>query len=301
MNARPAPLLAAALLLSTASATPQQPAPAAMTTDADPALWVVKDKDTTIYLFGTVHVLKPGMSWFDEAVKAAFDRSGELVLEINQPDPASVQPMMMRLGVDPAGTPLSKTLPDGKGAVYLKAMADIGIPAAAAEHFRPWLAATILSVAPLAKIGYNPALGPERVLTDAAASEGKKLGALETVEQQFGYLAGLSPPAQIKFLTGALDDLGKLGPEMNTMVDDWAKGDPEALAALLNDDLTDSPELKKTLLTNRNARWATWVDTRLKTPGTVFVAVGAGHLAGPGSVQDDLARTYHVKAARIAY
>ena len=67
------------------------PKPVQAANDADPALWVVKDKDTTIYLFGTIHVLKPGMTWFDEAVKTAFDRSNQVVLELVMPDPAKMQ------------------------------------------------------------------------------------------------------------------------------------------------------------------------------------------------------------------
>jgi uncharacterized protein YbaP (TraB family) len=293
-------LALAAMPLSASAQTSAATAPAA-TTDADPALWVIKDADTTIYLFGTVHVLKPGLSWFDEAVKTAFDKSDELVLEINEPDPAAMQPLMMKLGFDAAGKPLSQALPGDKGAAYLKAMSGIGMQPAVAEHFKPWLAATVLSVAPLQKLGYAPANGPEHVLTAAAKTEGKKLGELETAEQQLGYLAGLSQSAQIAFLTSTLDDQSNLGAMMNEMVADWSKGKPEALAKLLNEDLTGQPELRKTLLTDRNARWATWVNERMKRPGTVFVAVGAGHLAGKGSVQDNLSKTYHLKAVRVVY
>ena len=63
---------------------------AAATVDADPALWVMKDDDTTIYLFGTVHVLKPGLSWFDEAVRDAFDKSDQLMLEMVMPEDQAV-------------------------------------------------------------------------------------------------------------------------------------------------------------------------------------------------------------------
>jgi uncharacterized protein YbaP (TraB family) len=208
---------------------------------------------------------------------------------------------MMKLGFDAAGAPLSKTLPGDKGAAYLKAMTELGMPAAMADHFKPWLAATVLSVAPLQKLGYTPANGPEHILTAAAKADGKKLGELETAEQQLGYLAGLPQSAQTAFLVSTLDDQPRLGAMTEAMVADWSKGEPEKLAKLLNEDLSGQPELKKTLLTDRNARWATWVNQRMKQPGTVFVAVGAGHLAGAGSVQDDLAKTYHLKAVRVAY
>lgn len=291
----------AALVLATVplSASAQTAAPA--TTDADPALWVVKDADTTVYLFGTVHVLKPGLSWFDEAVKKAFDKSDALVLEMVMPDPAAMQALVMQKGMDASGTPLSQKIPEARRDAYAKAVAELGAPAAVMDRLKPWLAATEFSIAPLGKLGYSPANGPEMVLTAAARAANKPIIGLETPEQQFGYLDGLSETAQIAFLDSALDDMPKLGEQMGKMVADWSKGDPDALAGILNEDLDGQPELKKTLLTDRNARWATWIHERMKQPGTVFVAVGAGHLAGRGSVQDDLARTYHLKAVRVVY
>lgn len=295
------PLIGLALLAAPALAE-DTPATAAATavTDADPALWVVKDDDTTIYLFGTVHVLKPGLTWFDEAVKKAFDSSDELVMEIKQPDPMAMQGMMMKMGMDPAQTPLSEQLGEETGKKYVATMQGLGIPQSVADKFKPWLAATVLSVAPLGKLGYDPGQGPEQVLTKSAGEEGKQVGALETVEQQLGYLDGLSHDAQIEFLKSTIDDADDLGPMMAKMVDYWAAGKPDALAKLLNDEMQESPELKTKLLTNRNRNWADWIDTRLDTPGTVFVAVGAGHLAGDESVQAQLA-AHHLKATRIAY
>ena len=169
------------------------------------------------------------------------------------------------------------------------------------DTFANKLAATVLSIAPLQKLGYVSANGPEHILTAAAKADGKKLGELETAEQQLGYLAGLPQSAQTAFLVSTLDDQPRLGAMTEEMVADWSKGEPEELAKLLNEDLSEQPELRKTLLTDRNARWAAWVHERMKQPGTVFVAVGAGHLAGDGSVQDDLARTYQLKAVRVAY
>jgi uncharacterized protein YbaP (TraB family) len=52
------------------------------------------------------------------------------------------------------------------------------------------------------------------------------------------------------------------------------------------------------MFTERNANWAGWIAQRLQEPGTVFVAVGAGHLAGRDSVQAKLTEL-GVKSARI--
>lgn len=268
--------------------------------DADPALWVVKDADTTIYLFGTIHVLKPGLSWFDEAVKTAFDKSDQLVLEMVQPDQATMQQIVLKNGIVTTGPTLTEQLPADKRGAYLKALTEAGLPPQAFDRMKPWLAGVTLSIMPIQKLGYDPKNGPETVLADAAKAAGKPVAGLETAEQQIGYFNGLSQKAQIEFLTSTVEDLPKAGEEMAEMVDEWAKGDPDALAKTMNESLKDSPEVAKTLLTDRNARWATWIKARMAKPGTIFIAVGAGHLAGNDSVQAQLARQ-GIKAQRIAY
>jgi hypothetical protein len=281
-------------------ATAKVQAAIAAATDADPALWVVKDKDTTIYLFGTIHVLKPGMSWFDDGVKKAFDSSDELVLEMVQPDAATMQNIVLSKAYSLNGPTLTERLPEADRPVYLNAMNSLGIPPAAFDRAQPWFVATNLSLLPLMKLGYDPKSGPETVLTAAAATEKKAIAGLETPEQQIGYLAGLPDKVQLQFLESTLKDLPKTAETMDGMVAAWSRGDPDALAKYMNDGLDDSPELAKTLLFDRNARWAQWIKTRLGKPGTVFVAVGAGHLAGKQSVIDQL-KSLKIKAKRIAY
>ena len=291
-------LLAPALLLAI-PACAQTARPAADTTH--PALWVAKDSDTTVYLFGTVHVLKPGLPWFDEAVKAAFDRSGEVVLELVQPEPAAMARIVAAHAITPPEAPtLSSTLSPAQRDTYNKAIGQAGLPPTVFEHSKPWFAALNLSLLPLMKAGYDPANGPETVITAAAKTAGKPVTGLETAEQQIGYFDTLSDRAQHAFLVSTLDELPKAQAEMTTMVADWARGDPEALARLMNDDLKASPEVAQVLLFQRNARWADWIKARMAQPGTVFVAVGAGHLAGKNSVIGDLAAK-GIKARRVRY
>ncbi|MDP1025711.1 TraB/GumN family protein [Sphingomonas sp. KR1UV-12] len=270
-------------------------------TDADPALWVVRDKDTTIYLFGTIHVLKPGLSWFDEAVKAAFDRSGELVLETVLPDPAAMAGLVRAAGTAKPGTPpLTERIPADKRAAFTAAVTAAGLPGNAFDGFQPWLAATQLSIGPVSKQGYETDNAPESVLTQAAKAAGKPVRGLETPEQQLGYFSSLSDQAQLEMLTSSLDELPKVDTTIGKMVDDWAHGRPDALAAEMNDSLKDSPEVARVLLVDRNKRWAQWIGQRMQQPGTIFIAVGSGHLAGPDSVQAQLARQ-GIKAKRVKY
>lgn len=283
------------------AATATNTAAAPATTDADPALWVVKDEDTTIYLFGTVHVLKPGLSWFDEAVKTAFDKSDQLMLEIVLPeDQAAMAKEMMPLAIDQSGKTLSSRLDPEQLKAYQAALASLGIAPAQFDMFEPWFPAITLSVLPLTKLGYDPEQGVEKLLTSSAKKAGKPVAGLETLGQQLGFFDTLPESQQIGFLNSVVRDIDKLGPQLDKMVAQWAKGDPDALAVTMNESLTETPELAKVLLWDRNARWADQLKARMDQPGTVFVAVGAGHLAGEKSVQDYLkARGLTVK--RVAY
>ena len=286
---------------SAIAATPAAaPASDAMT-DADPALWVVKDEDTTVYLFGTVHVLKPGLGWFDEAVKDAFDKSDELVLEVVLPeDPAEAAQTMIPMAIDQSGRPLSSRLAPGDFEAYRAAMESVGLPAQQFDMFEPWFPAMTLSVLPLSKLGYDPEQGAEKQLTRFAKQAGKPIEGLETLTEQIGFFDTLPEMSQIAFLNAVVRDLDKLGPTLDTLVVQWAKGDTEALAATMNDSLVTTPELAEALLYSRNARWADTIAARMERPGTVFVAVGAGHLAGHKSVQDYL-KERGLTAERIEY
>jgi len=287
-----------------ASAAEPAPAPAAeapATTDADPALWVVRDEDTTIYLFGTVHVLKPGLGWFDEAVKDAFDKSDQLMLELVLPeDQAEVAKTMLPLAIDANGRTLSSRLDSDQLAAYQAAMASVGLPAAQFDMFEPWFPAITLSVLPLAKLGYDPEQGAEKQLTRFAKDSGKSIAGFETLGQQLGFFDTLPETHQLAFLNSVVKDLDKLGPTLDQMVALWAEGNPDGLAVAMNESLAATPELAQTLLYDRNARWADQLKARMDEPGTVFVAVGAGHLAGGKSVQDYL-KERGLTAERVDY
>ena len=282
---------------SEASPSPQSRSPAAEgASSASPALWELKDADTTIYLFGTIHLLKPGTRWFDDEVKAAFDRSGELVLEIVEPDPQTMAGIVGKLAVNPDGPTVSSRLSPKDLERYRAALKQYSLPPEAMDRLDPWMVAITLSVAPLSKLGYDDNSGVEKVLTKAAREEGKPVSGLETVEQQLGYFDSLPEKAQITYLNATVAELPGAKAEFERLIRNWAEGKPDALAAQMNESMEATPELAKALLFDRNARWADWLARRMDRPGTLFVAVGAGHLAGKGSVIDRLSqRHFHIR------
>lgn len=267
--------------------------------DPDPALWVLKDKDTTIYLFGTVHILKPGLSWFDEAVKDAFDGSEELVIEMIEPDSAAMMKIVSDLAIDKTGVPLRDKLSAEDRADYEAAMTSLELPVNAFDPLEPWFASVSMSLVPLMKSGYDTNSGVEDALTSNAKATNMKIIGLETPEQQLGFFDNLPEDVQIRFLNFNVDSIDDMADGMENMVAAWANADINALAELMNAGL-DEKILYDTLLSNRNADWAEWVDNRMDQPGTVFMAVGAGHLAGDASLQAQLAKR-GFKVKRVKY
>ncbi|WP_253343415.1 TraB/GumN family protein [Sphingobium sp. OAS761] len=266
---------------------------------AAPALWRVQDADTTIYLFGTVHVLKPETDWFEGGVKRAFDRSDTLVLEIVEPeDKAAIAGSMARMALAQDGVKLSDRLTPDARAAYQAAMDANGISWQALEGFNPWMPGMMLSVAPLEKMGFRNDLGVEKALRAEAARNGKAVEALETVEQQIGFFAGLPMAQQVEFLDATVAGLPDMEKEFGALIRYWMAGQPDRLGKTMNESLEATPQLSEVLLTGRNRNWAQWIKARLEKPGTVFMAVGAGHLAGKESVQTQL-RMLGIRTKRV--
>ncbi len=265
-----------------------QQAPAAAPATARPAMWKVADADTTIYLFGTVHALPKGIGWFDGAVANAFETSQELVTEIVETDPGQMQAAVMATGTLPEGKSLRGMLTPPQRTAYEAAMKANGLPEAAFDRLKPWYVAVFLSALPVLKDGFDPEHGVEKVLDARARALRRPHSALETAEYQLGLFDGLPEATQLRFLNEVVATLPQAKNELREMIAAWQTGDAAALARLMNED-QDEPLLMERLITNRNKAWADWIQQRLDRPGTVFMAVGAGHLAGAGSVQDQLA------------
>lgn len=256
--------------------------------EARPALWQVADEDTTIYLFGTIHTLPEGTEWRNPAIEQAIAASSELVTEVKMDDQMAAAAAFVRLAFANGLPPVLERVPADKREALRVALEGSPIPAAALDRMKSWAVGITLAQVLFERAGLNPALGVEAVLTEAF--RGRTLGALETVEQQLGFFDQLPEEAQRLFLQGVLETPEDVRREFDGMLAAWRRGDTEAIARTFNDEETLSPELREILLTRRNANWAEWLQRRLDRPGTIMVAVGAGHLAGPDSVQSMLER-----------
>lgn len=274
-------LPALSLLAACASASPPPP----VASPARPALWKMSDADTTIYLFGTIHVLRKDYPWRTPAIDSAVGKSQELVLEVNdlQDKDQSAQ-IFLKLAISPGLPPVLDRVPADKRAGLLALMEKVGMSGPALNQFESWAVAMTLASGLLKDLDVSPDYGVEKQLLASFRESKKPVSGLETTEMQLGLFDKLPESAQRTFLSSMVDDAADPAREFNDMVSAWSKGDDRAIAANFDDEFTRSPALAEPLLHKRNANWTVWLKKRLEKPGTVFVAVGAGHLAGPDSV-----------------
>lgn len=284
-------LLLLASLSVTASARPLA-RPAARATApvaplARPALWKVQDADTTIYLFGTIHLLPKGLRWFAGPIASAFDTSDEFVSEIAESDPAVVQRVMIEKAFLPRDQTLRGLLAPAEKTALEKALAGNKLPLNAVDRFEPWYAGVYLSTVPLLSAGYAAENGVEATLEARSKVLGKRRVGLETIEYQLGLFDTLPADVQRRYLAEIAKHSPTIRAQLTEMVEQWKRGNAAKLAELMNAD-EDDPHMVQVLLIDRNRAWAQWIKTRMDRPGKVFLAVGTGHLAGKGSVLEQL-------------
>ncbi|MFM9978309.1 MAG: TraB/GumN family protein [Sphingomonadaceae bacterium] len=272
------------MLLLAACGTPQPSGP------AKPALWKLSDADTTIYLFGTIHLLPKDYDWKSPKITAAIAQSQSLILEavIDEETPDAGR-VIADLGTDPSIPPLDARVPPAERAALVAAVDKAGLPRAQLDRMESWAVALILASAQLRTLPAAPEHGVEALLRREFRAEGKPVEGFETLAEQLGYFDGLSPESQARFLKSVVEDTADPRAQFDAMISAWRAGDVAKIALTFDDEAQLSPELRDALLDQRNARWAGAIVRRLETPGTVFIAVGAGHLAGAGSVQALLA------------
>lgn len=284
LKSRLASFVAALSVAGCAAVAPPAAAP------QGPALWELSDADTKIYLFGTIHALPEGQQWRTPVLEQAIANSDELVIEtVFGDDPKAQAQSMMKLGTNAQGLPpLIERVAADKRPALQKMISGSGVPLAALDKMETWVAVLMLSAASYKSMGLNAELGVEEGLSGSYKAKGRPISGLETVEEQMGFFDQLSEQAQRDLLESALDDPAEAKAHFEAMMNNWSKGDVEGIARTFDTEMKESPELREVLLRKRNARWAEWLATRLDRPGTVMVAVGAGHLAGSESVQEML-------------
>lgn len=263
---------------------------------AKPALWRLSDDDTTIWLFGSVHVLSPEIRWFEGPVARAFEQSRSLVVETELSADAASSRVLLERAFDRDSKPLRTELSPKQLTAYDARLKEYGLNPATFDQFKPWFAATSLTSIAYRKLGYASESGVEMQLFDAARKAGKPIISLEKLEDQVALLDSFARSVQLKMLATTLEELEEGGKHALALIDAWRRGDEIALAREMNDSVDELPELRAVLLDRRNEHFADWIAWRMGQPGVVFLAVGAGHFGGKHNVRELLeAKGYKIK------
>ncbi|MGR4863400.1 TraB/GumN family protein [Caulobacter sp. LARHSG274] len=248
---------------------------------AAPAMWEVRDKDTRIYLFGAMHVLQPSVKWRTRAFDRAYARADKVWFETRaDADPAEVQALVDRYGVDPARS-LTEKLPPRTVATLRAALERDGASLDRVDRLRPWAAAMMLSVLPMTQQGASVQAGADAAVTRQARAADKPVAAFETLEQQVRLFADLPEAVEVQYL----DDVAAetLSPPRHgvALQSAWLGGRMDRLGPRVVDGLRrDRPALYDALLKRRNATWAATLTEEMAKPGVQLVTVGALHMAG---------------------
>lgn len=303
---RAAMLLAVLLLGWPAAVRADERAPAVAA--PRPAIWLIEDHDTKIYLFGTTHVFAADLQWRSPALDRVIAEAQELVMETPDASRADVDPARLLAPMDMGKSinVLERVSPAARQNLS-NALDATGMPREYFDRMHTWAVAFLLTSFQVAQGG-----GEDEALTALSGAE-EQLGALfrarkrpisgvETMEQQIGFFSTMTIGAQRRFLeatvtpAAASADAGdEAAAPGDVTANAWVSGNVDAIAAEMK---AMPEELYELLLTRRNRNWVTWLQRRMERPGVVLFAVGAGHLAGPDSVQAMLAE-HGIVARRI--
>ena len=267
--------------------------PALADTKSHPVtLWHAQGVSNSVYLLGSIHLLRAEEHPLPSIIDAAYEDAEILVMELDMDDldGAATQRLFNEKGVLRDGTTLRDLMGEElyRRAAIAAEASDIPIDLLAKSE--PWLAAITVEMMALYRIGFDPKMGVELHMTSLAIQDGKPIEGLEAVEEQLAFLDGLSLQAQRDMLLQTLEDSADMAESIDDMIRAWRHGDIEFLETQLLDSLAEHEELNDALVTNRNLRWASQIDELLDDRDDYLIIVGALHLVGEDGVPNLLAQ-----------
>ncbi len=250
--------------------------------NAKSCLWKVQSKANTVYLLGSIHLLKPENYPLPLAMEKAFAEAQVLVLEINPDSLAlpSMQQFVLGKGMFANGKTLQSSLAQETYALAQKRAAELGLNLALLQNFEPWLVGITLTGAKLQQMGLTPQHGVDQYFFKKAKAERKTVLTLESIAFQISRFDNMSLKNQNAFLLETLKEWDVLEKELDVIVQAWSAGEADTLAAKLFDGLKAYPEVYASLITERNRNWLPQIEKFLLADKTHLIVVGAGHMVG---------------------
>jgi uncharacterized protein YbaP (TraB family) len=253
---------------------------------AESCLWKVVSGNGTLYLQGSVHVLRDEHYPLAPAIEEAYTASDALVLEVDMKEMASAetQQKLLAKAVLKGSDTLRQTLSEETYRQLSEAFTGAGMPVESMAKFKPWFACMTLTMIKIQRMGFNPQLGLDTYFFNKASAEGKPVIGLESIDFQINLFDSLAEADPNAFVHRTLADLALIEEEVATLEKAWETGDIDALGELMSRSFRDYPEFYKTFVLDRNKRWLEKLIMLMKSPHTHMVVVGAGHLDGEGGL-----------------
>lgn len=253
---------------------------------AVPAMWRVQSDVSTIYLFGTFHLLGAGVKWRSDTFQDTVEGADTITLEVTmeQSSPALVAWIVQQKGLYPPRDSLQRRLEPALWQDVQRVGTSLGVPVEDLDRMRPWYVATLLATQSAAANGFLPEHGVESWLEEHAQSRGILPRGLEMAHEQISSLADQPDEVQIELLQQTVADIHNLSALYEHMITAWMAGDEAEMTSVFLDDLKTFPSVYERLFIRRNQNWIPKLITKLSEPGVHFVAVGAAHLVGEDSV-----------------
>jgi uncharacterized protein YbaP (TraB family) len=269
-----------------------------------PAIWRAVDEDSTLYLFGTVHLLPRGVIWNKADQREAFGRAGTVFFEADNSGLEAVraEKLTSELGLRRDGRRLTDDL-DNYQAKLLEAVANNGdIPLASLDAMQPWLATEYLTLSAALSAGLSADMSPDEALKSRARGAGKAIIYLETPTDQIRSVADLSLDTQLAILTDTMEQFDAMPAMLDRVARHWAVGDVPTLEQALVEPLADAPpDYVEAVLGARNEAWAEQLDRFMQGSGVGFAAVGVSHLIGEDNLVQDLKDRGYVVTRYFAF
>ena len=255
-------------------------------------VWAIRGPHNTVYLAGSIHLLRPGDAALPPAMARAYADSSRLVMEIDlaRHEPLELAQSMLRHGMLPAQTTLADVVGAARYQRVSTAASTLGLPAAALDRETPWMVGLQLTELEYMHLGFDPEQGVELQLVRQALADHKPTAGLESIEDELGVFEALTHEEQLRFLDMAIADLGDADSDTNEVLEAWRQGDAQRLGTLLAREYHSFPTLYRALVTERNRRWLPEIEQLFKEKGDCLVVVGALHLIGSGGLLELLRR-----------
>ena len=261
-------------------------------------LWRVQSSTTTVYLLGSIHLLKKDVYPLDGVIENAFEKSAVLAVEanINDINRINVQ-QLVASAFYPEGETLKSHVSKSTYDLVRNEAEQLGMLPELVDRQKPWFLALMMESLELMRSGYDPQFGIDGYFLSRTRE--KKIVELESVDYQINLLSSFSDEEQELFLQYTLKDLRALERQTNDLVAAWKSGDVRSMELIVTESLRGDGRFSlfyEKLLYGRNRNMASRVEGFLRAGGSYFVVVGAAHLIGErGIVQILKGKGYSVE------